>query len=103
MTAPPAPRSNLRQLVRNVSTQWLGILIQAAVAFAVTPYQIRRLGVDGNGVIAVINSYVGYSGLLSLGLGSAVVKYIAFAAALTFDADERAGLLGPILRRLGRA
>ncbi len=58
MTASSEPRSNLRQLVRNVSTQWLGILIQAAVACAV---------------------------------------------ALTFDADERAGLLGPILRRLGRA
>lgn len=68
---------NLRQLVRNVSTQWLGILIQAVVAFAVTPYQIRRLGIDGNGVITVINSYVGYSGLLSLGLGSAIVKYVA--------------------------
>lgn len=68
---------NLRQLVRNVSTQWLGIIIQAVVAFAVTPYQIRKLGIDGNGVITVINSYVGYSGLLSLGLGSAIVKYVA--------------------------
>ncbi|MBI5517119.1 MAG: polysaccharide biosynthesis protein [Deltaproteobacteria bacterium] len=68
---------NLRQFVRNVASQWLGIVLQAVVAFAVTPYQIRRLGEEGNGVLMVINSYVGYSGLLNLGLGSAIVKYIA--------------------------
>jgi O-antigen/teichoic acid export membrane protein len=68
---------NLRLFVRNVASQWLGIVLQAVVAFAVTPYQIRQLGDAGNGVLMVINSYVGYSGLLYLGLGSAIVKYVA--------------------------
>ncbi len=31
------------------------------------------------------------------------VVYVAVAVALAFDADERAGLLGPILRRFKRA
>lgn len=78
---------NLRQLARNVSAQWLTLALQLALSLALTRFMVRRLGLEGTGVIALVSGVVGYSGVFYLGLGAAVVRFVAVHHA---DADRDA-------------
>jgi len=68
---------NLRQFARNVSAQWLTLGLQLAVSVGMTRFLVRRLGREGNGLVALVSGVVGYSGLFYLGLGAAVVRFVA--------------------------
>ena len=63
--------------VRNVLANWGGFLITAVVSFFLSPYIVGKLGATSYGVWALIGSFVGYLGLLDLGVRSAVTKFIA--------------------------
>ena len=68
---------DIRRFARNVSSQWLSLGVQLAASVLLTPFMVKRLGDDGYGIVALISGLVGYSGILFLGLGSAVVKFVA--------------------------
>ena len=70
-----------RKVARNAlynSAAWAGSVL---IALLVTPYVVRKLGIEGYGVYALLTSVVGYYTLLDLGLGQGVTKFVAEFAA----------------------
>jgi O-antigen/teichoic acid export membrane protein len=51
-----------------------------AVSFSMSPFLVRRLGDGGYGFWELVLGLVGYLGILDLGVGPAVVRYVALAA-----------------------
>ncbi|HEX7962840.1 MAG TPA: oligosaccharide flippase family protein [Terriglobales bacterium] len=67
----------LRQLVRGILSNWVALVLSAAISFLLSPIVVARLGGVGYGVWTLINSMVAYIGLLDLGLRGAVTRYMA--------------------------
>jgi O-antigen/teichoic acid export membrane protein len=61
----------------NAISNWASLFIQVAVGFFLTPFIIFHLGQSGYGIWVLVGSFVGYYGLLNLGVGSAITRYIA--------------------------
>ena len=72
----PAPGSGPR-LIRNVVTNWGAFVFAAVVNFMLSPFIVRSLGTTAYGAFVLINSLVGYLGLLDLGVRGAVTRYVA--------------------------
>jgi O-antigen/teichoic acid export membrane protein len=70
MTAPGS-------LARNVLSNWVVLATNVAYALVMTPLIVRTLGVERYGVWSFLNGFAAYSELLYLGLGSALVKFVA--------------------------
>lgn len=69
-----APRSSI---LRNVTSGWIITVSGVAYALFITPIVVRTLGQEQYGVWSFINGLMGYSNLLYLGVGSALVKHVA--------------------------
>ena len=65
------------KVIRNTIVGACARLWNIAVALALTPYIVRRLGNEGYGVWALTFALTGYAGLLDFGIGSSFVKFIA--------------------------
>jgi O-antigen/teichoic acid export membrane protein len=76
----------LRTLLRNVLSNWAGFLVEACVAFYLSPFVIHTLGDTSYGIWILLTSLTGYFGLLNLGLRPAINKYVAEFSA---KGDER--------------
>lgn len=63
----------LRSTLSNVAGQAIVLLIW----FALTPFIVHRLGAGDYGIWVLVASFVAYGGLLDLGVGAAVTKYVA--------------------------
>jgi O-antigen/teichoic acid export membrane protein len=63
-----------RSLTRNVVIGWAATLLNAALAFALTPLIVATLDKELYGVWTFLNSFIIYSNLLYLGLGAAFMK-----------------------------
>lgn len=78
-----------RRLLRNAFGGLTGTAVNLVIGVLLTPVTVRYLGLSGIGILSLVNAVVGYSGLLDLGLGPAVVR--ATAHHLSADtADVRA-------------
>ena len=75
-------------LARNVLSGWIGIPISVAYGLIITPIIVRALDTELYGVWSFLNGLFVYSDLLYVGLGSAVIKYVAQHRA----ADDRAAI-----------
>lgn len=75
------------QAVKNVTTTWLSLLVQAAVGFFLSPFLVHRLGNDAFSIWILIFTVTGYFNLFDFGIRSSVVKYTAQFVA-TDDRDE---------------
>ena len=64
-------------LTRNVATSWAVTASGVVYALFITPVVVKALGQEQYGVWSFLNGLMGYSSLLYLGVGSALVKYIA--------------------------
>ena len=64
-------------LVRNVLTNWISIPITVAYGLIITPIIVRALDTELYGVWSFLNGLLMYSDLLYVGLGSALIKYVA--------------------------
>jgi O-antigen/teichoic acid export membrane protein len=53
-------------------------------SFLIAPLMISRLGLDKFGIWAVTGAFASYAGLLDLGVGRSLIRFVA-----TFDAEER--------------
>jgi len=82
-SSPPAKRrqSSARVLVRNVLSNWTGLVLNMAVAFFMSPFLVRSLGDVWYGLWVLIRSTTGYMGMLDAGVRVAVVKFVARADA----------------------
>ena len=67
---------------RNVLSGWAVLAVNVAYGLAVTPLVVRALNTEGYGVWSFLNGLVGYSELMYLGLGSAVIRQVAHHLAL---------------------
>ena len=61
----------------NSISNYASLFVQIAVGFFLTPFIISHLGQTGYGIWVLVGSFVGYYGLLNLGVSSAIVRYIA--------------------------
>jgi len=66
-----------RTILKNVGSNSLGFVVNVAVGLALAPYIIHSLGIAVNGVWTLVVSFVGYYGLLDIGIRSAVGHYVA--------------------------
>jgi O-antigen/teichoic acid export membrane protein len=76
-----------RSLVRNVFSNWVGLVLNMATAFFMSPFLVRSLGDTWYGLWVLIRSTTGYMSLLDGGLRISIVKYVAKLDAVD-DATE---------------
>lgn len=67
----------VNQLRAGVIMNYLTIGLSSLIPFFYTPVMLRILGQSEYGLYSLANSVVGYLSLLSFGLGSTIVRYIA--------------------------
>ena len=70
----PPPRVSLKV---NAISNWAMLGVNIAVGLLLTPFAISHLGKTSYGIWRLVVSFVGYYGLLNLGVGSAITRYIA--------------------------
>lgn len=66
-----------KSLKINAISNWITLVVHIAIGFVLTPFIIGKLGKTGYGIWTLVGSFIGYYGLLNLGVGSAVTRYIA--------------------------
>lgn len=64
-------------LTRNVLANWLAMGVTIAATFFVTPIVVRVLQSERYGVWSFLNGLLAYSDLLYMGLGAALIKFVA--------------------------
>jgi O-antigen/teichoic acid export membrane protein/SAM-dependent methyltransferase len=69
--------SRLPSALRNVLSNWAGFVCSSLIAFFLSPFLVRHLGVSGYGVWVLVGSLTGYLSLLNLGVRAAVTRYVA--------------------------
>lgn len=80
-------------------------LLPLILSFIFWPYIVSKLGDSSYGVFALVGTVIGYFALLDLGLGSAIVKYVAEYTGQQ-DNDRRQeviGVAGSIFMTIGLA
>ncbi len=64
-------------LLINAMSNWATLGANMVVALFITPIIIRKLGLGTYGIYDLVGTIVGYSGLLDLGITSAIMRYAA--------------------------
>jgi O-antigen/teichoic acid export membrane protein len=64
-------------LARNTLTNFAGQAILAVLVLLATPYVVSRLGSARYGVLMLVLTFVGFLGVLQLGLNAGLVRYLA--------------------------
>jgi O-antigen/teichoic acid export membrane protein len=62
----------------NASLSVIAWFLSALAGFICVPIVVRGLGADGYGLLALVTAFTGYLGLMELGLGQAIIRYIAY-------------------------
>jgi O-antigen/teichoic acid export membrane protein len=76
------PDHPLELFARNVSTRYVAIFIDGAIGVVLLPFNIAHLGPSAYGLWALTVSVTWFFGVLDLGYGGALVKFIARYRAL---------------------
>ena len=83
MTASPDPKiwggpdRPLELVARNVSTRYLAIFVDGILGLVLLPFNVAHLGPSAYGLWALTASVTWFFGVLDLGYGGALVKFIA--------------------------
>jgi len=64
-------------LVINAISTWVALGVNIIVVLLLTPFIIGHLGENGFGIWVLVGSFLGYYGLLNLGVRAAAMRYIA--------------------------
>ena len=89
----PARRSTIAAtIVRNVTSNWAGIVVSVATSLILAPLTVRTLGDVHYGIWTLLMQFTGYLWLFDFGVRESVVKYVAQHHA----ADEREELVGTV-------
>lgn len=86
-----------RRLLRGAASNLAGKVVAFATSFLLTPFLVHALGADAYGLWVLVGSAFAYGTLLDLGIGGAVVKYVAEDRARGDDASANT-LLATSLR-----
>lgn len=84
--------STARKVVRNTLFNYLAVFSITIIRLAAIPVIVHGLGNDRFGIYAAILSVVGYVGLLDLGIGMSLTKFVA-----EYDAKKDHGTLAEFL------
>ena len=71
------PDRTLELLARNVSTRYAAIFVDGAIGLVLLPFNVSHLGRAAYGLLTLTTSVTWFFGVLDLGYGSALVKFIA--------------------------
>ena len=63
-------------VLKNVAASWVGLGSQVVVTFLLTPFVIRMLGTEAYGVWLLLQGFVGYYGLVDMGLRAGLTQSI---------------------------
>lgn len=66
-----------QRILRSAATSYVGRIVTMVTWLLLTPFLLHQLGPSQYGLWVLIGSVVGYGALLDLGLGGAIVKYVA--------------------------
>ena len=69
-------------ILRNISYNWIGFVVNAAVTLVLTPFVLHELGPSRYGVWILTSTFVGYYGFLDLGFRAGVSQYLTRYLAL---------------------
>lgn len=72
--------SPLRELIRNIASNWFGLALNIVISFFLAPYVVRHLGDEYYGLWAVVMQFSGYIYLLDLGVRESVIRQSARAS-----------------------
>ena len=79
--AQPAPehgsRMKLRRLLLNTGSNYGILIMRIGMTFSLTPLYVKYLGVYDFGIWELVVATLGYAGLLDLGLGFSISRFIA--------------------------
>lgn len=64
-------------MLKNISANWLQLIVSIAVAYYLTPFTLHTLGREQYGTWLLITSITGYLSLLVMGLPMASVRFVA--------------------------
>lgn len=65
-------------LFKNAFSNWVSLCVNIAIAFLLTPFIISSVGKDGYGIWTLVLSFIGYFGLLQLGVSAGIMRYIPY-------------------------
>ncbi len=66
-----------RRFFSNTLTNYIGQAFILVLTFATAPYTVHRLGPEMFGILALVQVTAGFAGLLNLGIGRALTKYVS--------------------------
>lgn len=78
----------MSRITKNIISNIINFVISAIIPILLTPFIIHRLGNSHYGIWILINSVIGYYGLLDLGISSSVIRYVSKYTAI----DDRENL-----------
>ncbi len=65
------------QALKNVGSNWFGVVLTVLVGFFLSPLILHKLGDDAFGLWILIFSITGYYGIFDFGIRTSIVKYVA--------------------------
>ena len=86
----------MARITRNITSNVLNFVVSAIIPLLLTPFVIHRLGDSHYGLWILINSVIGYYGLLDLGIASSVIRYVSKYVA-TDDAKNLNSFVNTVL------
>lgn len=66
-----------KQLFVNMGASFLTFLVGIGINFFLTPYIVRKLGVEAYGFVALSNNIINYTGLITIALNAMAARFIA--------------------------
>ncbi len=67
---------------QNASLSFVAWTVSTVAAFVCVPITVRGLGADAYGLMALVTALTGYIGLLDIGLGQALIRYLSYYRAI---------------------
>jgi Polysaccharide biosynthesis protein len=74
-------------MLKNVAINFFGLILPTFVSLVTVPTYIRLLGVERYGVVSLVWTFIGYFGVLDLGMGMAAQNQISKARAASDGAQ----------------
>lgn len=69
--------STYSKIIKNVASNWVGLVVQIAVSFFISPFVVNHLGAEIYGIWAVAMQFTGYIYLMDFGVRDSLIRYTA--------------------------